>query len=757
MEIPREGLEFSPCLSVTLCISLFSKTMKQLIQNLKTGETILEEVPAPTVGRGQVLIQTRRSLVSLGTERMLVEFGRISLLMKARQQPDKVKQVLEKIRTDGLLPTLEAVFRKLDQPLPLGYCNVGTVLAVGESVTDLRTGDRVVSNGPHAEVVCVPRNLVAPIPDSVTDDDAAFTVVGAIGLQGVRLVNPTLGETVVVIGLGLIGQLVAQLLRLNGCRVVGIDVDEIKCQLAREQGIVALNTGSGADPVRAVLSLTDQLGADAVIITASAKNDQIITQAARMSRKRGRIVLIGVVGLTLNRADFYEKELTFQVSCSYGPGRYDEAYEQRGHDYPAAFVRWTENRNFQTILQLLASGQLNVKPFVTDTVSFSDYRQIYDDMWSSQRIAALLNYPVQVNLNPTIQLHDVRYKPGTGTVGIIGAGSFTNAVLLPALKAAGASVKIIASAGGLNATLLAKKYGIAQSTSAYKQLLADPAIDLCVITTRHDSHAQLTVESLRAGKHVFVEKPLAMYAHELLPIIEAQQESDRLVMVGFNRRFSPYVQRMKELLGQNYSGNIPMNVVITINAGFIPASSWVHDRSVGGGRILGEAVHFVDLITFLTGSRVESVCMNAMGTHPSETGDSASLLLRYTNGSTGVINYFSNGSKAYAKERVEVYAQERTLVLDNFRKLTGYGFKGFSTLSGRQDKGHLEQMKRVLKQVRSGPIQARGLVPALIPFADIINTTQTVLGALQSLLGNRWIDVSGIGMIQDQALVDENA
>ena len=730
------------------------KTMKQLIQNLKTGQTTLEEVPMPMVSRGQVLIQTRRSLVSRGTERMLVEFSRASLLAKARQQPDKVKQVLEKIRTDGLRPTLEAVARKLDQPLPLGYCNAGTVLAIGDGVIDLRTGDRVVSNGPHAEVVCVSRNLVTLIPDPVPDDDAAFTVVGAIGLQGVRLVNPTLGETVVVIGLGLIGQLVAQLLRINGCRVIGIDVDETKCQLAREQGIVALNPGS--DPVQAVLALTKQHGADGIIITASAKNNEIIAQAARMSRKRGRIVLIGVVGLTLNRADFYEKELTFQVSCSYGPGRYDEAYEQQGHDYPAAFVRWTENRNFQTILQLLASGQLSVKPFITDSVPFTNYRQIYDDIRSSNRIASLLTYPERVNLNLTIRLNDVQYTSGTGTIGIIGAGNFTNAVLLPALKMTGATIKTIASTGGLNATLLAKKYGIAQSTSDYKQIFSDPDIDLCVITTRHNSHAQLTVEAIRAGKHVLVEKPLAIYAHELLPIIDAQQKSGRLVMVGFNRRFSPYVQKMKALLGQNNSGDTLMNVVVTINAGFIPASSWVHDRAVGGGRILGEAVHFVDLITFLTGSQVVSVCMNAMGISPSETSDSASLLLRYANGSTGVINYFSNGNKAYAKERVEVYTQERTLVLDNFRKLVGHGFSGFSSLSGRQDKGHVEQMKRLLRTIRSGWSETSEPETALIPFADIINTTQTVLGALESLIANRWIDVASVGMAQERALADKN-
>lgn len=717
--------------------------MKQLIQNLKTGETLLEDVPAPPVRRGQVLIQTTRSLVSLGTERMLVEFGRASLVAKARQQPDKVKQVLEKIQSDGVVPTLEAVFRKLGQPLPLGYCNVGTVLAVGEDVTDLRIGDRVASNGPHAEVVCVPRNLAALIPDSVSDDEATFTVVGAIGLQGVRLLNPTLGETVVVVGLGLIGLLTADLLRLNGCRVVGLDIDESKLGLARQRGIVALNPAD-TDPVEAVLSLTNGIGADGVVITASAKSDELVSQAARMSRKRGRIVLIGVVDLQLSRAEFYEKELSFQVSCSYGPGRYDDAYEQQGRDYPLPFVRWTENRNFQTILQLLAAGQMAVTSLITENVPFAGFDAIYGTIGKSRSIASLLHYPESVDLNAVVVLRESHYAGGTGTVGLIGAGNFTGATLLPALKAAGANLKTIASAGGLNATLLAKKFGVAQSTTDYRQILDDPTIDLCVITTRHNSHARLTVEALRAGKHVFVEKPLAIYADELTDIIDAQQASGRTVMVGFNRRFSPHAQKMKVLLGGLRSGEVPINVVATVNAGAIPASSWVHDRAVGGGRMLGEACHFVDLITFLTGSRVVSVCMNAMGRHPTETTDSASLLLRYENGATGVVNYFANGSKAYAKERVEVYSQERTLVLDNFRKLTGYGFRGFSSLSGRQDKGHAEEMKRLIGQLRDGQSAQSG--EPLIPFADIVNTTQTMLAALDSLRQNGWADVAGIGL-----------
>ena len=361
--------------------------MKQIIQDMKSGQTMLEEVPSPQVKSGSVLIKTSRSLVSLGTERMLVEFGKANLIEKARQQPDKVKQVLDKIKTDGLQPTLEAVFNKLGQPLPLGYCNVGTVVAIGKGVTELKVGDRVASNGQHAEFVCVPKNLVAKVPDNVSDEEAAFTVIGSIGLQGIRLLNPQLGETVVVTGLGLIGLIAAQLLKANGCKVIGIDFDEEKIQLARAKGIVAINPAKGTDPVKFVMEETDQIGADAVLITASAKTNDVIHQAAEMSRKRGRIVLVGVIGLDIRRDDFYKKELTFQVSCSYGPGRYDENYENKGIDYPLPFVRWTEKRNFDTILQAISMGNLDVKSLVTEEVELKDYNLIYGDMRKHGSIA----------------------------------------------------------------------------------------------------------------------------------------------------------------------------------------------------------------------------------------------------------------------------------------------------------------------------------------------------------------------------------
>ncbi len=698
--------------------------MKQLIQNLKSGETILEEVPAPQVKRGAVLISTRRSLVSLGTERMLVEFGKANLIEKARQQPDKVKMVLDKIKTDGLMPTLDAVFNKLGQPLPLGYCNVGEVIAVGEGVSDLQIGDRVASNGSHAETVCVPRNLVAKIPENVSNDEAAFTVIGSIGLQGIRLLNPTLGETVVVIGLGLIGLLTAELLKLNGCRVIGFDFDDKKLEIARQKGIIVANPAAGTDTVKLVESLTNGVGADGVIITASAKTDDIISQAAQMSRKRGRIVLVGVIGLDLSRAEFYEKELSFQVSCSYGPGRYDDNYEQKGVDYPLPFVRWTENRNFQTILQLIGSNLLDVKPFITEVVPIDDYQKIYGNM-NSGAIASILAYPEKPNTQTSVRYKDTDFAGTKGVLGIVGAGNFAKMTMLPVLK--NVPVKYIASANGLSGTALAQKHGIALSTTDYQEILRDSDVDLVLITTRHNQHARMTIEALKANKHVFVEKPLAIYEEELEEIINTK--STKSVTVGFNRRFSPHALKMKTLLG-----DAPMNVVATMNAGAIPAISWVHDRAVGGGRILGEACHFIDLITYLTGSRVVSVCMNAMGQNPTETTDSASILLKYENGSTGVINYFANGSKAYSKERVEVYSQERTLVLDNFRSLEGYGFKGFSKMNIGQDKGHKAQFQELIKRIQTGGAP-------LIPFDEIINTSRATFAALKSLRENGWVNV----------------
>ena len=705
--------------------------MKQIIQDLKTGATVLEEVPVPQVKSGYVLIQTTRTLVSLGTERMLVEFGKANLIDKARQQPDKVKQVLDKIKTDGLQPTLEAVFNKLGQPLPLGYCNVGKVIAVGKGVTEFVVGDRVASNGNHAEYVCVPKNLVAKIPDNVSDEEAAFTVIGSIGLQGIRLLNPQLGETIVVVGLGLIGLVVAQLLKANGCRVIGVDFDQQKVDMAASKGVIAINPGKGVDPVKFVEEQTNSIGADGVIITASTKSDEVIHQACEMSRKRGRIILVGVIGLNMRRDDFYKKELSFQVSCSYGAGRYDEEYENKGHDYPLAYVRWTEKRNFETILQTIASGGLDVKSLITEEVELKDYQEIYGDMRKKGSIASIIKFPEAQNIERVVRIEGKSFRPGKGKIGIIGAGNYTSSMVVPCLDKADASIKYIASAGGLNAKVLAKKANAECATSDYQEILKDNEVDLVVITTRHNLHSKMVLETLKANKSVFVEKPLCLNEEELHEIEQAYQNAaDNVTLtVGFNRRFSPFATKLKQLIGDG-----PKNIIATMNAGFIPADMWVHDLEVGGGRIIGEACHFIDLCSYLAGSKVTAVCMNAMGENPQENTDNVSILLKYENGTNAVINYFANGSKAYAKERVEVFSQERVFVLDNWRKLEGYGVKGFSKMSGTMDKGQKIQFSMLNDRIKNGG-------ESLIPFESIVNTTKASFAAIRSLKENCWINI----------------
>jgi len=705
--------------------------MKQLIQDLKNGKTLLEEVPAPQVKAGCVLIKTTRSLVSLGTERMLVEFGQASLIDKARQQPDRVKQVLDKMKTEGVIPTLEAVFNKLNQPLPLGYCNVGVVEKIGKEVQGFQVGDRVASNGNHAEYVSIPENLTARIPDNVSDEEATFTVIGSIGLEGVRLCNPTFGETIVVIGLGLIGLVTTDLLKANGCKVIGYDFDQQKVDIALSKGVVAFNPSQGNDPVKFVQQATRDIGADGVIITASNKDDVIIHQAAEMSRQRGRIILVGVIGLNIRRDDFFKKELTFQVSCSYGPGRYDDNYEQKGLDYPIGFVRWTEKRNFETVLNAISSGQLDVKPYISEIVDLNDYQQIYGDMLRKGIIASLIRYPElpSGNISHKIKVSENVITPGQGIMGIIGAGNFTSATMIPALGKINAKIKYIASSGGLSAAALAKKASIPYAVTDINEILNDNDVTGVLITTRHNLHAALIFSALQARKNVFVEKPLCLNQTELDSIIQALDLSGKNVTVGFNRRFSPHSQKVKEHVGSG-----PMNIVATMNAGYIPPESWVHDLTVGGGRIVGEACHFIDLCSYLVGSEIVSVCMNAMGNNTTPNTDNASLLLRYEDGSNAVINYFANGAKSYAKERVEVYSQRRVFVIDNWRITRGYGVKKFKTFKSKQDKGHYNQFKQLNESWRLGG-------KPIISFSSIINTTKATFAAIESLKSGSWVTI----------------
>lgn len=568
--------------------------MKQILQNLKTGEMEVAELPVPHAGPGEVLIRTEASLISAGTERMLVEFSRSSLIQKARQQPEKVQQVLNKFKTDGLLPTLEAVFRKLDEPMPLGYCNAGVVIETGADIHDLQTGDRVISNGPHAEIVKVPRRLCSRIPDGVDTEAAAFTVLGSIALQGIRLLEPTFGEKFVVFGMGLIGLITVQLLRANGCEVMAVDLQSDRLELAQRYGARIVDLSAGGDPVEATRTWTGEEGVDGVLITATAKTDEIIHQAAEVCRKRGRIILVGVVGLHIRRSDFYQKELSFQVSCSYGPGRYDERYEIKGEDYPLGFVRWTEQRNFDAILQALAAGQLQVRDLITDRCPIERageaYRKISED---PDTLGVILTYREPVERSSVVIFRQTGSFPaGTAVAGVIGAGNFSRAILLPALSRTGAVLQQIADLNPSAARYAARKFGAAQAVTDYRIILNDPEVNTVFIAVGHHLHARFVSESLRAGKHTFVEKPLALNEEELNAVIADYRsliadQTSPLLLVGFNRRFSPHTVKIKELL-RGRSGPLCLN--ITVNAGEIPADHWIQDPERGGGELLARAV-----------------------------------------------------------------------------------------------------------------------------------------------------------------------
>lgn len=702
--------------------------MKQILQSLKNGVTEVVDVPCPALGRGQVLIRTVRTLVSAGTERTLVDFGKAGLIGKARQQPEKVRQAVDKIRTDGLLPTLEAVFNKLDQPLPLGYCNVGIVLEVGEGVTEFAPGDRVVSNGRHAEVVVVPVNLCARVSDELTNDEAAFTVLGAVALQGIRLVQPTLGEAVVVMGLGLVGLMTVQLLRSHGCRVLAVDFEPGRLALAERFGAETVNLAVGRDPISAAQAFSRGHGVDAVIVTASTRSSEPIHQAALMSRKRGRIVLVGVTGLELSRADFYEKELTFQVSCSYGPGRYDPNYEEKGYDYPVGFVRWTEQRNFEAVLDVMAAGGLDVKPLISHRFSVAEAEGAYELITGKeQSLGILLDYPgtdarpATALTQRTVELATPSYTSGRATVGFIGAGNYATTVLIPAFKKSGAVLMNVASQAGVTGFHAGRKFGFKKTTTDISTILDDPATSIVVVATRHDSHADLTSRAQLAGKHVFVEKPLALSREELSRILAAHEEAATasfvapLLMVGFNRRFAPHAKKIKELL-KSVSG--PKVFVMTVNAGAIAGNHWVQDQQIGGGRLIGEACHFIDLLRFLVGAPITAHHAMRMA---SSTTDTATLSLAFADGSIGTVHYIANGARSFPKERLEVFCGGRVLRLDNFRRLIGFGWPKFGQMNlWRQDKGQNACVDAFVRAVEQGG-------PPPIPFDELMEVTRVTI------------------------------
>ena len=709
--------------------------MKQILQDMAKGGSAIVEAPVPQATKNHVVINTSTTLISAGTERMLVDFGKANLIDKARAQPDKVKMVLEKVQTDGLMTTVDAVKSKLAQPLPLGYCNVGVVESAGKGAEIFKQGDRVVSNGPHADVVRVSKNLVAKIPENVTDEEASFTVVASIGLQGIRLANPTMGECFVVTGVGLIGLLTVQMLRAQGCRVLAIDFDQSKLDLAKQFGAETCNPGKGEDPVAAGMAFSRGVGVDGVIITASTKSNDPVTQAARMSRKRGRIILVGVIGLELSRADFYEKELTFQVSCSYGPGRYDPSYEEQGNDYPLAFVRWTEQRNFEAILDMMSGGQINVKPLITHRFKFENSSDAYDLLTTDKSaLGILLQFESEVasRHEKVIKLNTVpNYQAGEPVVGFIGAGNYASRMLIPAFKEAGAQFHSISTSGGINGVIHGEKAGFAEATTDTQNMIDNPSINTIAIVTRHNSHSYFVQQALKAGKNVFVEKPLAITHEELADVKAAYDEAVKAdkapkLMVGFNRRFSPQIQKMKELLAPIKE---PKSFIMTMNAGNIPADHWTQDNSVGGGRIIGEACHFIDLMRYLADSEIVSVQARRMGDTDSVevTEDKAAIILGFADGSFGTIHYLANGAASFPKERVEVFAAGGTLQLDNFIKLKGFGWKGFKKLNlWKQDKGQTACSAAFINSVKQGAV-------APIPANELFEVAKVTIDIAEQL------------------------
>ena len=694
--------------------------MRQVLQWMNDGRTELVDVPVPVVGSTSNLVESHVSVVSAGTERMLVDFGRANLMDKARQQPDKIKQVLDKVRTDGLQPTLEAVRAKLQQPLPLGYCEAGIVAATGSKVQKFKDGDRVVTNGPHAEYVRVSHNLAARIPDNVSFEAAAFTPLAAIGLQGLRLAQPTLGETVVVYGLGLIGLLTVQLARANGCHVIGIDRSPSRLALARQFGAQTVAADEGVDVSDAVLELTGGQGADAVLLTLAASGDEPMHAAATMSRQRGRLVLVGVTGLNLRRDDFYKKELSFQVACSFGPGRYDPNHEDAGIDYPLPFVRWTEARNFDAVLGLMASGAVNPLPLITHRFAIADAVNAYDVVAGSEpSLGIVLTYSpngkVPSESGRAVDLVSRAAPAGKGVVGFIGAGNFASRMLIPAFAKGGASLETLASSGGVSAAVVGRKLGFRRATTDAASLLSDPALDTIVVTTRHDSHADWTVRALSAGKHVFVEKPLALTDDELGRVREALDGATHLLCVGYNRRYAPLIRKAHEA-SRGRTG--PAAIVITVNAGFIPPDHWTQNRAIGGGRIIGEGTHFIDLARFLAGSPIASVQVTSAGGVAAGADDVAMIQLGFADGSIASIQYLANGNPGFPKERIEMFFDGKTLRVDNYRSMHAWGISGLNTRWPQsQDKGHAALVAAFLEAVRTGG-------PSPIPREELLEVTE---------------------------------
>jgi predicted dehydrogenase/threonine dehydrogenase-like Zn-dependent dehydrogenase len=715
--------------------------VKQLLQNLRNGETSVVEVPIPTPQSGEALVHTAASLVSAGTERMLVEFAEKSLAGKARSRPDLVRQVLDKARREGLLSTIEATFNRLDQPIPLGYSSAGTIVKLGPGLQGFQVGHRVACAGGnyavHAEYACVPKNLMALIPEGVDFEAAAFTTLGAIALHGFRQTGAQLGERIAIIGLGLLGLLSVGIARAAGCQVIGIDLDARRVALAQQMGATAVLRDRAEDSAS---SFSQGRGCDAILICADTRASDPVELAGAIARDRAHVVAVGAVGLQIPRKIYYEKELTFLNSRSYGPGRYDPAYEEGGQDYPIGFVRWSEGRNLEAILDLMASGQLDVHALISHRFPIERAPQAYQLITGKQQtpfLGVLLTYPEQDAALPETKFPPAIIPAATQaqavervTLGVLGAGNFASAVMLPALsKVSGLDLIGIASASGANAQHAARRFGFRYACSDERRILTDEQINTVAILTRHNLHARQVLAALAAGKHVFCEKPLALTPEELEAIraqISAPGEGQApVLMVGFNRRFAPLAQRLKAFFSARSE---PLAATYRINAGPIPLAHWLHDPLQGGGRIIGEGCHFIDFLTFLVGEAPIAVSAQALPDGGRYREDNAMLNFSFADGSLGTVIYLANGDKSFPKERVEVFAGGRVGVLDDFRalELVQDGRRQQISARLRQDKGHLHEW-----QAFTAALQAGG--PPPIPYAHLWGVTQATFCAVQSL------------------------
>jgi polar amino acid transport system substrate-binding protein len=706
--------------------------MKQVLQHVKSGEVAVKDVPVPVARPGFVLVRTAASLISAGTERVAVESGQKGLVSRAIEQPGLVKQVLNKARTDGLVTTFEAVRTKLESLTALGYSAAGTVVSVGDEVSGVRAGDRVACAGlgyaSHAEVLSVPKNLCVRLPDEVSFDAGAVATVGAIALQGVRLAELTLGESVVVIGLGLIGQLTVQLLRAHGCRVFGIDIDEQRIDLAKRLGADD-GCPSNKDAKQRVIEWSRGRGADAVLITAGTSSNEPVELAGEISRTKGRVIVVGAVGLNIPRKPYYDRELTFKISMSYGPGRYDPEYEERGRDYPFGYVRWTEGRNIEAFLDLISSGRMNIEPLITHRFKIEEGERAYQLITGEKNepyLGVLLHYNSEREPETRIELSKPATSPAQSVrVGLIGAGDYAKAMLLPNLKAAGADFQSIATASGVTARAVGEQNGFRFCVSGAEEVVTDEQVNLVVIATRPGSHADLARQALEQGKYVFVEKPLALTEDELERLEQTAGAHGKLA-VGFNRRFSPLARAAQEFFRDRQT---PLSINYRVNAGRIPRNHWVHDPQEGGGRIIGEVCHFVDFIHFITGSLTTRVYAESISAENFEAADDDSIFatLRLADGSNASIAYLSEGDKSLPKERIEIFGAGKSFVIEDFRSATSYqNGKARTTKLREQDKGQRNEIKAVCAMVLEG-------TPAPISLEDLATTTRATFRIRESL------------------------